>query len=436
MSNKHVTWWLERELPVLMQEGVVDGATAERIRNHYRANEGAGRNWALVVFGVLGGGLIGLGIILLLAHNWADMPRALRTVLSLLPLAAAQLLGGRILRREITSPVWREGVGMFWTLAIGASIALVAQTYHIPGDAGRFALTWMLLTLPVIYLLNATGPVLIYLAGMTFWLADTKFSGGLHLLYWPLVALAAPHIVAALREGSPYRMRPSLLLWAVTIAFCHAVPITLEKVLSDLFIPVFASVAGLLYLAGKRWFGEGASAWQRPFQTIGALGLLVMSFVLTYEDPWSEWRRDFSLDWSAAGLVDIALALVLMAGFGLLLARTWREPGRPGWYPGLMPALALGGCVFVYHGGPVSLAMLAFNLYLFVLGLQKLRGGFRDQQLATMNHGLSILFLLIMLRFFDAGLGFVARGIVFVLLGSAFLITNLVLARRRKEVAP
>ena len=45
--------------------------------------------------------------------------------------------------------------------------------------------------------------------------------------------------------------------------------------------------------------------------------------------------------------------------------------------------------------------------------------------------GLLVVFALILLRFFDEDLGFAVRGVVFVLLGLAFLAVNLVLARRK-----
>ena len=167
MAQKQIRWLLG-ELPTLVNGGVLDGAAAERLRRHYEASAGRSRNWALVAFGLLGGTLVGLGVILLLAHNWENLSRAARTALAFSPLVASQILAGWSMRSGKNSTAWREGIGAFWMLSIGAAIALVAQIYHIPGDAGRFALTWMLLSLPVIYLLNATGPALAYLAGMVF----------------------------------------------------------------------------------------------------------------------------------------------------------------------------------------------------------------------------------------------------------------------------
>src|SRR5205807_1373248 len=91
------------------------------------------RNWALVSFAVLGGILIGSGIILVLAHNWEDLTRPMRTVIAMLPMVVAQGLAAWVILRRTESKAWREGVGAYWSASIGASIALVAQTYNLGG---------------------------------------------------------------------------------------------------------------------------------------------------------------------------------------------------------------------------------------------------------------------------------------------------------------
>jgi len=72
----------------------------------------------------------------------------------------------------------------------------------------------------------------------------------------------------------------------------------------------------------------------------------------------------------------------------------------------------------------------AFNLYLFVLGVYTISSGVRRGELGMTNGGMGILALLFIVRFFDSDLGFVVRGIAFILIGSGFLFANLVMARR------
>ena len=74
--------------------------------------------------------------------------RAARTVVSLAPLLVAQALACWIVATQRKSRAWQEGVGTFMTMSVAASIALIGQTYHIPGNMSSFLLTWMVLTVP------------------------------------------------------------------------------------------------------------------------------------------------------------------------------------------------------------------------------------------------------------------------------------------------
>lgn len=433
MSQKNIRWLLG-ELPALVNAGALDGATADRLRRHYEAAAGKPRNWALAVFGILGGTLVGLGIILLLAHNWADLSRAARTALAFAPLAAAQFLALWAVRAGKESPAWREGLGLFWTLAVGASIALVAQTYHIPGDAGRFALSWMLLALPIVYLLNATGPALVYLAGITFWAIDAQDGGGHALPFWPLAALILPHVFMAAR-GNPCAARPVLLFWGLALVLGIAVGVTLEKILPGLWIIIYGALFAVFYLAGEFWFGEAPAFWQRPFQTAGAVGGTTLAFLLTYNWPWNDigwhYQRHGAAYHGVAAVLDYALAALLPAAAVVLLVSSVRRGKAHALFIGALPILAVLGFALVAQTEKADAPQALFNLYVLVVGLGLLVQGFRARRTGIVNAGLLVVFALILLRFFDEDLGFVFRGVVFVLLGLAFLAVNLVLARKK-----
>jgi hypothetical protein len=86
MSKRNVQWLYE-ELPGLVGKGVLPAETAEKLRQHYgNAETGGGKRWAIILFGILGGALIGAGVILLLAHNWDEFSRPVRAALSFAPL--------------------------------------------------------------------------------------------------------------------------------------------------------------------------------------------------------------------------------------------------------------------------------------------------------------------------------------------------------------
>ncbi len=61
--------------------------------------------------------------------------------------------------------------------------------------------------------------------------------------------------------------------------------------------------------------------------------------------------------------------------------------------------------------------------------MRRLVRGVRRQNLGTVNLGMFVVALLVVVRFFDSGFGFILRGLAFILVGIGFLVANIVLSR-------
>lgn len=427
---------LYAELPQLVAQGVLTPDAAARLRAHYGPVAPARPvQRAVMIFSVLGALLIGGGVILVLAHNWENLSRPERAVLSFLPLVLAQVLGAWTLLRRPHSPAWREGAGVLLFLAIGASISLVAQTYHISGDFTRFLLTWSLLGLPVVYLFDAAAPALLYLWGVTEWACHMRWEDGFAAGYWLLAALLLPQLALWLRAGRT-RTRPTLLLWAFCLSTTVAAGVTIERVLPGLWIILYAGLFALMFLAGEFWFRAADGFWSRPLRHFGASGVLVLSFLATFEWPWKaigwnhgRWERLHDIPWRM--IPDAMLGGVVPLAALVLLVTSVRRKTPLGLLFGVAPILAVAGFGLAsYFDTPAPAAGL-FDLYLLVAGLWLLGTGLRTGSQSQMNVGLLAVMALILARFFDADLGFLLRGLAFIALGIAFLAANLVLLRRK-----
>ncbi|MEE9369823.1 MAG: hypothetical protein V3V05_13325 [Pontiella sp.] len=77
------------------------------------------------------------------------------------------------------------------------------------------------------------------------------------------------------------------------------------------------------------------------------------------------------------------------------------------------------------------LTALIFNGVMLFLGIVYIVQGCRNTKLRQLNGGMAVLSLLLVTRFFDAEFGFLARGIVFIVLGTCFLTVNLVMAKNK-----
>lgn len=440
MGHKEINWLLS-ELPTLVAEGVMDAVTAERLRRRYAAEgQSGGRAWGVIICGILGALLIGLGVIMLLAHNWKDLSRPVRTFLSFAPLIVMQILMliGQIKKWRGTA--WRETMGLLWTLAVGACIALIAQTYHLPGDTEGFTLVWACLVLPIMLYTQAVTVLAAYFAILLAWASFSQLYGGAALFFWPLAAASLPAVWSEVRD-KPHGVRAVYMLWIVALAGTAALGITLEKAMPGLWIMTYAGAFAVLYLAGGYWGAAAPTLWQRPLHTLGACGTVVLAYLLTFEWPWREigwhyYRNEPAFHPLAAGF-DYALAITLPVLAGLLLATAVRRGAARRIPFGLLPLVAAVGYIVVGTGfdAAVWVPVLLFNVYLFSVGIFTSAQGVREQRLGTINAGMLILMTIILTRFFDSDYSLLAKGIVFILLGAAFMTVNMVLMRHWKAAA-
>ncbi len=431
MSAKHERW-LAQETPKWVQAGIIAPEAAERLHAYYGiAGEPSGRRWAMVIFSVIGAALIGLGIIMLLGYNWDQLSRGMRAIISFIPMAVAQGLCVWIFRTGRLSAAWREGVGMLLALAVGASLALIAQTYNLGGTWQDFMLTWMLLTLPVAYLLQAAAPAMLFMAGITAWFTGS-WNHAPVLGFWPLLLAVIPFIGWKIREN---RYGPGAVfpLWTLIVCLGIALGASLRHEIDDLWIQAYASFFAVLFLTDAGWFRTAPTMWQRPFFALGAGGTAVLAFLLTFEWPWRHLGRQIWFASDAFHQPETAIVLVIITALTLaailLLTRAARRRKWDIALYGAFPIVTFLGYAVGLHQG--SLLWLLFNAYFLALAIWPLADGIKTSRLAPINAGMLMLTALILARFFDADFGLMAKGLVFIGAGVLFLSVNIVMLRRK-----
>jgi hypothetical protein len=199
---------------------------------------------------------------------------------------------------------------------------------------------------------------------------------------------------------------------------------------------VYCGLFSLFVILGRRFFPDGIRVMQRPLQLIGAGGILFLSVVMSFSDPWQglhSMHRDhaYSNLWTEPILVPAVAAITLLA---LVMLLPWRANLRH-YLWGVSAALMAMSYGLVVGGTAPWIAALVFNIYLLALGVQQLTIGLRSHNLGTLNGGMLILSLLIVCRFFDSEIDLLVRGLAFIALGIGFLSTNLIVARRSRHAA-
>ncbi|RKX46754.1 MAG: hypothetical protein DRP64_02740 [Verrucomicrobia bacterium] len=434
VSAKH-TQWLKKELPILEGEGVLSPETSGRLKTYYDENTASGMNWAVAAFSILGSLLMGLGIILLFAHNWDGLARPTRAVLSFCPLligAALSLLA--VVKNGGTA--LRESAGLFHSLAVGAAIALIGQTYHLPSDTPAFLLTWALLIMPLMFLLRSTGSYLIYLALACGWSGVAQDTYGQAAEFWLLMVPPIIRLVYLIRKD---RHAPDTLLslWGILFALCISTGIVFEKTVPGLWIVAYSALLSGAGLLGMHLYGD-REGWGNPLKTFGIIGMAMLAYLFTWAEMWDEigwsyarsgWRHRPWGVWMDGGIT-----FVFLAGWAVAAVKAFRRNSIETVTLAVFP---ISGIFCFLAGSTASntdlLNALIFNGFMLFLGIMYIVLGCRNTKLRQLNGGMAVLSLLLVTRFFDADLGFLVRGIVFIILGACFLTANLVMARRKKQ---
>lgn len=374
---------------------------------------------------------MGLGVILIFAHNWDNLSINSKTGLAFLPLLLALCCVGYTLRSKNESRVWKEVSGILLYFSIAAAIALVAQIYHISGSEDGFIRSWLLLGLPIIYLLPSSVVSVLILMGLMG--LSNSAGAGWHSTKGPLLPydqiliflLVLPYYINLCRTKSKNNFT-LLHHWIVSVVFCA---ITIPKLIinGNLGLLSILVLFGLLLGIGKTdYFKDQKLRWN-PYLLIGVLGSCITLYSCTFISYWKRNQGDstFVLKY------DYIIILFFIAAIYLLYL-AFKNISLKNLNPVHYSFLLFIPIYFIGQQSNMT-AMVLSNILLGLVGLHYIIYGNRIQRLALLNFGMIIVSGIILTRFFEIDLSFIARGLCFVLIGLAFFAANFFLIRKSES---
>ncbi|OBX26208.1 putative membrane protein [Gelidibacter algens] len=417
------------ELPELVKNQVISEEIALRIRNFYQSQQSDAPGKLFTVFGVLGALLVGLGIILILAHNWDDFSRSLKTFLAFLPLIIGQfLVGYAILKKK--SSTWKEASGTFLFFAVGGSIALVSQIYNIPGDLSAYVLIWIVLCLPLIYLLKSHSVAILHTVFSTFYACSLGYGFNaapqVPWLYLLLMVLMLPHYVHLLKQH-PQANMTSIFNWLVPLSVIITLGAFLERN-GDLGYLMYVILFGLFYSVGKIPAFHTQKLRRNGYLIFGSFGTIILLLITSFNGIW-----DFKMDAAVFTSREFYITSFLFCLSSGLLVYLYRKQ----W----LKRTNLFHFVFiiftvVFFSGLANgvMATIAVNVLVLALGLITIKIGTDQFHFGILNYGLLIITALIVCRFFDTDMSYIIRGFLFVSVGIGFFFTNYVMLKKKKSI--
>ena len=413
-------------LPQLVGEGLISSEQAERIRAHYATDAAQNGNRMLLVFAILGSLLVGMGIILIVAHNWDDLPRTARTVLAFVPVLLGQVLVWYALQRKPDAASWREGSAVLLACGLCACVALISQIYHISGNLEGYLFTCSLLILPLLYLPGSLIVALCFLGLVTWygWLFRFEHDDQRPWLLLLLIAAAVPYYLKQARTNGA-----GIGFWWLSLIMALAVGMSSQLFHTEWEIE---HALGLVAMAAAftlvPWLHHGRALRTWPWVFVGGTAMLITFCVFSFRDIWRDDYRTTDPGLAGDHVVLMVLCMIGTAAYALSLRKRRPFEGFPypeGWWLFLI-------CYGVSLVSSIAATILV-NLSLLAMGVITVKHGIERDSLRRMNLGLAILSTTILMRFFDTDMSFVMRGLVFIAIGCGFLYMNLRMVRNRDK---
>lgn len=428
-----------KELQELVAANIITSSTAQEITAYYqqRQKDKPGRLSAVV--NILGALLVSLGVMLVLAHNWDELSKTVKAFIAFLPLIIGQGLCLYVLLKRKTSPAWLEPAGVVLFFAVAASISLISQTYHISGTMSSFLLTWMLLTLPLVYLLPSALVALLYIAGSTWYACEAGYfnynNNTPPFYYLLLMALVAPCYITYWKNKRDSPFFP-LLNWSVVLS----VSIVLGSFATDLdnsdwVFTGYLALFAVMYLLGELTQTAGTKLIAKPFTLTGVLGIIGLLIYWSFDWPWmAEYAGSLRGHRAVFASPFFYFTVVALLVTAWLLVSRYLQDKANAFDPMGISGFVLFLLLLTGRNAP-HLAMIAVNLWILFLAVFFIRKGALQDHLGILNFGLVIIASLAVLRFFDDQIPFIWRGLFFLVTGIGFFSANYLMVKKRKAIA-
>jgi uncharacterized membrane protein len=419
-----------KDLPDLVQAQVIDEQTAQRIKAYYDQQPSHSANRLFIVFGILGALLVGMGIVLIIAHNWDDFSKMIKLAIGFLPLLIGQATAAFTILRKGDNRAWREGSAVFLFFAVAISISIVSQVYNIEGDLAGFLLIWMCLALPIVYVLQSSAAAILFIIGITWYACEAGYFGYPArdaMPYWILLGLLLPfYYLEFLRrniQNNFYHFITWLLVTSVTI--CLGI---FTKHAEELIMVAYMSLfSGFVIVSQMKPF-ETNRVLTNAYLVIGSLGIVICLLMLSFDWFWNDLasEKDFFVQQEFV----VSLVITLASGyllFRLLKTISWNSINSKSY------AFIIFILLFFVGTAVPPVAQLLVNVVILIFAVHTIRDGAQRNHLGILNYGLMILTALIICRFFDTDFSFVVRGLLFIAVGVGFFSANYYMIQKRKK---
>lgn len=383
----------------------------------------------ITVFSILGSLLAGTGLILIFITFWERLPAFSKAILSFIPLLAGQAAGLFVLKKKKGSVPWCEGAGILWTAGIAATLAMIYNIFDI--SIGWYTILIMIsvLIFPVMLILGCISPLAVYYGCSISWLinivdaddVNLYLSGGVCALL-----MIAGCIFTVFRMKKEKRSVVSIFAaWITVIAFT-----VFSVILSGEYnITLFAAISmGLCLLLISFREADLFMPCRIPGLLLTGIPLVTGSYFFDSYTRKEVYYYVIAAVFFAAVLICLVLVrrhikdrhlllyvILCLAAAVVLIATAFFVPSS------------------VKYDGTRDLMQNIMRIIIVLADVLLMISGAKNKNLLHINAGFISIAAVSVIFIYTVVISMLAKGLVLVAFGAAFLAINLVLTKALKK---
>ncbi len=351
------------------------------------------------IFTAIGILLIAISIITFFAINWDDIPRALKMLVSFVPILITAVMFFFCIKNE--NKLMKIYTSIFAPISILATNSLISQVFHIQDEMYELILISMLMFLPLAFSLRTYISILLYGLGVVAYVCsiDSNLIIGVCLS----IPLIVYNVINYIKNKDDKKNK---MMWTINVVLISYL-IFDQAIISSHSAMIYLL---MIYLLTKGLFEKG-SFLKSLLNIFGKLILLILCIT----PEINEWYLE-----SSAGIDTIIITLIV--GVLIYVFKIYKEPKE---YFLILFVLAIQ-----YLRLQPEYMCLVLNLIALAWGVYKIIMGNNNNSYKQVMAGTSIVLLLIFYRFLLSDLSFETKSVLFMISGIAFIIASRLIKKR------
>lgn len=427
MNKKNIEW-LSGEIDRWCQEEIISEEQRAQLVAQYTVPPKAGPNKVrgLVLLG--GGILVFLGLFLLFAGYWYGFSPNGRFDWGLAIATIALLVVAIAMGVAKPGGYGADGATTYYMVSVALSTMLIGDTYYTGAYSGIYAALVLLVSLPILYILQSRLGLVLYYVSLIGWSllpqGVSAWTGPLPLWGFIIASLPAAWQVLSNKEAMKTELA-IVMSWTLVAAMFTGLYFTVSAYDPGMELLVLSVVGTAIFVLASQ--SKAQAVWVLPFKGIGIAGMLYLVVVGTLIRTWIDIGE------GQLGYPSVLVAILALLLTTYLMKSLWCKMEWVLLSIGILPYVIAIDYGLMYYGMSPVMTSLIFDAYVLLVAAILVGEGLIKKKVGSVNGGIVAILAMFGARFFDPSFTFVERGMSFFIIGLLVVATNAIYMWQKKR---